>query len=170
MEIESYIKTYTERLNELLLGRRLRTKYTNNHLIIFDIDTENKREIFKNAMKAANWISFDDMLPNPNNVFDYRCISDSIFDKKRLYNLFKEFNDKYIIIDNDSILTKQTRLNIIEGAVCSSPNSGSKWPIRLDGEKDFIFRGNVIILTNLTRETFNKSKKFNYLNRDMIKL
>jgi hypothetical protein len=87
-----------------------------------------------------------------------------------LYDTFQNFNGKTIIFDNETLLNIQPLIDILEGTICSSPDSGSKWPIRLDGQKEFKFTCSVIILTNQERYKFSKKKKYDYLIRDMMKI
>lgn len=140
------------------------------HLLVFDSENNDRRNIFYEVIKQYNWIKYDSDIHDYDDHFDYVLFNDANFDKIGLYDIFFKFNGKTIIFDNETLLTKQSLINILEYAVCSSPDSCSKWPIRLEGKKEFIFNGSVIILTNQDKAKFCKIKKYEYLIRDMIKL
>jgi hypothetical protein len=162
--------TYKEKLEDIIIDNLLYNHFSKHHFILFDIENENRKNDFLEVFSKTNWIKFNADLHNYEDDFQYVYIYGTKFDKVGLYELFCYFNGKTIIFDNDSIFDKQVLINILEGAICSSPDSGSKWPIRLDGKKEFTFKGTVIILTNLDKEKFMKTKKFNYLTRDMYKI
>jgi|688.fasta_scaffold350287_2 hypothetical protein len=169
MELNIY-NSYKEKSEDIMIDNLLYNHFLKQHFILFDIEMENRRNDFFDAFAKTNWIKYNAELHKYEDSFQYVYIYGTKFDKVGLYELFYNFNGKTIIFDNDSIFDKQVLINILEGAICSSPDSSSKWPIRLDGKKEFIFKGTVIILTNLDKEKFMKTKKFNYLTRDMYKI
>lgn len=163
-------RTFIEKLEDIINNDILNNLYLKNHLIVFDIENDNKRKIFHDTLNNAKWIKYDEFIHEPDDNFNYLYFYGSYFDKIGLYNVLKKFNGKTIIFDNESILSKQSLINIIEGAVCSSPDSATKWPVRLEGHNEFIFTGSVIILTSQLKDKFSKTKKYEYLSRDMMKL
>lgn len=163
-------RTFKEKLEDIILDDNLNNEFLKNHLLIFDIESNDKRKQFQDTLNKANWIKFDEEIHDIDDEFNYVYFYGAYFDKKGLYDIFQKFNGKTIIFDNETILKKQSLINILEGAICSSPDSGTKWPIRLDGQKEFKFSGSVIILTNQEKEKFCKTKKYEYLTRDMMKI
>ena len=163
-------RTFNEKLEGLISTINIKGEYLKNHLIIFDIEKSENRKTFLEVIKSQNWTKYD----NENNDYiediDYVYFYGAHFDKFRLYETFQKFNGKTIIFDNEVILKKQALINILEGAICSSPDSCSKWPIRLQGQDEFIFKGSVILLTDQDKDKFCKTKKYEYLTRDMLKL
>ena len=61
-------------------------------------------------------------------------------------------------------------IDILEGAFCSSPNSGDVWKVNYDGEKSFKFHGRIIICTELTKEEVKINDKLKYIARDGMKI
>jgi hypothetical protein len=163
-------RTFTEKIEDIILDNTLNNEFMKNHLLIFDIENNDRRNILLQIITKANWKRYDNDLHDFDDEFDYVYFYGSYFDKKGLYDTFQNFNGKTIIFDNETLLNKQPLIDILEGAICSSPDSGSKWPIRLDGQKEFKFTGSVILLTNQERDKFSKKKKYEYLTRDMMKI
>ncbi len=50
-------------------------------------------------------------------------------------------------------------LNIVQGAVCSSPDSGELWTLTYLDEKPFVFKGELILCTIKTKDEINAKKK-----------
>lgn len=144
--------------------------FTTQHFIVSDIDKEDRREIFNSALNQTNYIAYDEYVHTPISEYDYRYIDNFKSTPKKLFNLLKSHNGKILILDADTILAKQALVDILQGAICSSSDSGSKWSVSLDGEKKFMFRGTVILLTTLTREKFTKTPKYNRLKDEMRKI
>ncbi len=161
-------QTFAEKCEHFLSDRVLRNNYSSQHLIIFEIDKEDRKEIFKSELHKTKYIGFNDE-QTLESEYDYRYIDDFKYTPKKLFNLLNSHNDKIIIFESDSILAKQAFINILQGAICSSPDSGSKWSVYLDSEKKFIFTGTIILLSTLSKEKFITSKKYFYLNRDLRK-
>jgi hypothetical protein len=163
-------ETFKDLLEDIILDDLLYNHHLKKHFIIFDIENENRKNDFLEVFSKTKWIKYNSEIHSYEDDFQYLYIYGTRFDKVGLYELFNKFNGKTIIFDNDTILDKQDLINILEGAICSSPDSCTKWPIRLEGKKEFTFKGTVIILTNHDKETFMKTKKYNYLTRDMFKV
>lgn len=163
-------RSFAEKCNYYFVDSAEMKEYFTQHLIIFEIDNDDRREIFNSELIKTNYIAFDDDIDTPKSEYDYRFIEDLKFTPKTLFNLFKSHNNKISILDADTLLAKQSLVDILQGAICSSPDSGSKWSVSLNGEKNFMFRGTVILLTTLSREKFAKTKKYHYLNRDMRRI
>ena len=159
-------RTFTEKLEDIILYNTLNNEFMKNHLLIFDIENNDRRKILHQTITKENWKKYKKDLHD----FDYIYFYGSYFDKRGLYDTFQNFNGKTIIFDNETLLNIQPLIDILEGTICSSPDSGSKWPIRLDGQKEFKFTCSVIILTNQERYKFSKKKKYDYLIRDMMKI
>jgi CRISPR/Cas system endoribonuclease Cas6 (RAMP superfamily) len=92
---------------------------------------------------------------------------DEVQSPKKLYQIFLENNPKTIIFQKEDVLQKRKNyIDILEGAFCSSPDSGDLWQVNYDGEKSFKFKGRIIICTVLTKEEIKKSDKLKYIARD----
>jgi hypothetical protein len=162
-------RSFKERIESLILSKILNSELMKNHLLVFDIESNDKRQVFFDAIAKTNWRRYDPEIHDYNDDFDYIYLNDSILNPKALFDLFKNLNGKTIIFDNESLLKKQTLINVLEGAICSSPDSCAKWSVNLEGHKKFTFKGSVIILTCQQADKFMKTKKYEYLTRDMLK-
>ncbi len=116
-------RTFIEKLEDIINNDILNNLYLKNHLIVFDIENDNKRKIFHDTLNNAKWIKYDEFIHEPDDNFNYLYFYGSYFDKIGLYNVLKKFNGKTIIFDNESILSKQSLINIIEGVVCRVSDS-----------------------------------------------
>ena len=85
---------------------------------------------------------------------------------KMLYEFLKSNNDKLIIINCEVLSKIKLYLDILGGAICSSPDSSELWPVRYKNEREFIFRGRILILSNSTLESIRDNKKLQYFIRD----
>jgi hypothetical protein len=161
---------YEEQLQYFILRHGLRQPLLNFHLLVFDIEKDDRRKIFHDYVAKAGWRKFQDAIHETgDDSYEYVLCEGGTFTPKQLYELLKVHNRKILIFDNDTVINKKGLLEIIEGGICSSPDSCSKWPVRLDGKPEFIFEGIVIILTGYSRDDFKKKeKKFHYLIRDCV--
>ena len=171
MELNRYNMAYEEQLQYFIVRHGLRQTLLNFHLIVFDIEKDDRRSIFKNYVLEAGWREFRDTIHDAgDDSYDYVLSGTATYTPKQLYELLKNHNHKILIFDSDTVINKKGLLEIIEGGVCSSPDSCSKWPVRLQGKPEFIFEGIIIILTGYSKENFlKKEKKFHYLIRDCVK-
>ena len=163
------IENYKERLEYWVVNNELRTDWLNEHLIVSDIEADHRRELFFDAFNRSNQKIYDDTTRSYLNENYKLFIVDNIIDVStplRLFNIFKDHIDTTIIFDCNIRSLSQKHLDVIMGAICSSPDSGLKWPVRLDGYKEFIFNGVCIILDNKPIEELTKREKYKYLNRD----
>jgi hypothetical protein len=87
---------------------------------------------------------------------------------KSLFDFFNKNKSAIVIFNSDTavkILKSTGCIGIIKGAVCSSPDSGNKWLVGYEGQKEFTFKGKVIM--NLSDHAINwKLSKYEYLKRD----
>ncbi len=167
METEQSI--FLDKLESFVMESAFRRKILSN-FIIFCTETDDRRQMFYDVLEKTGLKKYDPQIHNLGDDFDYVVQTGEKYSPQSLYDLFFNFNRKTIIIDTDTNLKKQALIDILEGAVCSSPDSGEKWPIRLDGRKTFRFFGSVIFLTNIDKGKFFRTKKFSYLRRDMLKI
>lgn len=66
-----------------------------------------------------------------------------------------------------SLLKSSPTLNVLQGAVCSSPDSGQKWSVEYLNNKAFIFKGSIIM--HVKTGSINwKLPKYHYLLRDNL--
>jgi len=104
-----------------------------------------------------------------NDTYDYAIINEKELTPVRFYNLLKKHNKKMVIINSNKALKDQKIINLLEGAVCSSPDSETKWPVRLENKKNFLFLGKIAILTTYFLEDLKNNKKYTWLLRDCLK-
>jgi len=121
--------------------------------------------------KIYNQVKSNYILEAPSFLEIYQETKfNSTVSAKAFYNSLKQKISSVLIFDRtDSvkILKSSSCLKILEGAVCSSPDSGSKWSVNYLNNKPFIFKGHIIM--NLKRDDINwKLSKYNYLIRDGI--
>jgi len=149
---------FNENLKHWILAGNLHNDNLNNHLIVFDIELANLRESFNEYILKANWKRFrEDDLDKDSLRYDYVIFDNNVkFTPVSLYQKIKDHNNKILVFDNQSILKRKDLREIIEGAVCSSPESATKWPVRASGQPDFIFNGIIILLLKISRYDFEK--------------
>ena len=99
----------------------------------------------------------------------YIWIKDDVnITRRNLYNLLYKYNGADIIFENDVAFKKKGIIEILMGAICSSPDSSAKWQVQIDEKpKAFLFKGRITILTKLSESYLKKHKKYEYLIRDM---
>ena len=164
------MNTYEEGLQFFIVRNRLRLPGLNQHLIVFDIDKDDRRKIFHDYLTKAEWRKFDDIIHDAGDSFyDYVLCDSIVFTPKQLYEFLKGHNGKILIFDNDTVINKKGLLEIIEAGICSDPDTCYKWPVHLDGNPEFTFEGIIIILTGYSKDDFAKKKQFSHLVRDCVK-
>ena len=85
---------------------------------------------------------------------------------KDLYLFLKE-NSKAVILFEDELLSRRIEyIRVLEGAVCSSPDSANPWMVNYEGEESFTFRGTVIMTSRLSKEELNSREQLMYILRD----
>lgn len=89
---------------------------------------------------------------------------------KSIYEFLYKNNPSVIFFKPDDaikILKSTSCIKLIEGAVCSSPDSGSKWPVYYDNHGEFIFNGYIIMHMKTGSIKWNLHK-YHYLLRDVV--
>ena len=87
-----------------------------------------------------------------------------------LFTLLSENRTAAIIFSPDILRKRKNYIDILYGAVCSSTDSSNLGKVQLDGQKSFVFKGQILILTTLTREEIAKSDKLKNIDRDCLKM
>jgi hypothetical protein len=88
---------------------------------------------------------------------------------KSFYDFLSTNNSSIIRFNPDDaleIVKSPSCLKLIEGAVCSSPDSGSKWKVSYDNHKSFIFKGYLIMHIKIGAIKWHLPK-YHYLLRDV---
>lgn len=85
---------------------------------------------------------------------------------KQLYTFIKQHQNELIIIKDDIFTKRKNYLDIVQGAVCSSPDSMELWSVSYLNEKDFVFKGKIILCTNKTKKEIKNDKRLTYFARD----
>jgi len=87
-----------------------------------------------------------------------------------LYRILLENQSASIIFSTDVLCRRKNYIDILQGAVCSSPDSMALWTVNYEGQKGFIFKGRILMLTNLSLEEINKKENLKYIVRDCLKI
>ena len=163
--------TYEKQLQELIVKAHWRKYNLYNSVIVFDIEQDDRREIFYQYLAKTSWRKFQsDQHKAGNDNYDYVLFDDEVLTVLRLYNALKQHNEKILIFNNDTVIRKSGLLGIIEGGVCNNPETFNKWYVNPEGKQKFMFKGSIIILTSLTQIEFLKKKKYEWLMRDCQKI
>ena len=163
-------QTFSELVKSAISEDFIKRKLPFVHLFIFDCKTDNRQEIFDSILAESSWTAKDTATENPNFAYEYVLVEPQTFTARKLFHFIQENKTKVLIFNDDSILKSQALVNIIEGAVCSSPETGTKWPVRFDNEPEFLFIGNIIFLTEMTMYKFKRLKKYFYICRAVMKI
>lgn len=91
---------------------------------------------------------------------------ENISSPKQLFNFLKEHQKDLVVIRDDVFSKRKNYLDIVQGAVCSSPDSGELWTVYYLNEKSFVFKGKIILCTNKTKQEIESEKKLDYFARD----
>lgn len=120
-------------------------------------------QIVTEIKKGNNKALFEAQLDRCKKPF---LILDKVETPLKLFNFFMENQKALIIVTFDIFNLRKNYLDIFEGAISSSPDSGEPWPIRYLNYPEFKFKGEIILLTNKTREEIESEKRFEYFSRD----
>ncbi len=111
--------------------------------------------------------------PTKKSTFDFSLehlkdyfILENIESPKKLFHFIKAHQNDLIIIKLDIFSKRKNYWDIIQGAVCSSPDSGRLWMVSYLNEKSFTFHGKIILCTNKSEEEIKSDSKFEYFSRD----
>jgi hypothetical protein len=164
--------TYEEQLEHLVFEADWRSTNLYNSVFVFDIQRDDRREIFYQYVAKNGWRKFQKDLHNIGDEnYDFVLLDNDVHTVLKLYNALKQHNGKILIFDNDIILTKKGLIGIIEGGICSNPDySLHKWYVNPEGMQKFMFKGYIIVLTSFTRADCEKKEKLHYLMRDCLKI
>ncbi|MBL0049669.1 MAG: hypothetical protein IPP32_16420 [Bacteroidetes bacterium] len=121
-----------------------------NPIVITEISNPANLSYFQNAIKKLRQYFLLEMIESPLHLF----------------NFIKEHQNDLIIIVDDIFARRKNYLDIVQGAVCSSPDSGELWSVNYLDEKPFVFKGELILCTIKTKEEINANKKLSYFARD----
>ena len=83
-----------------------------------------------------------------------------------LYNFLSTHKNDFIIITDDVFDKRKNYLDVLEGAICSSPDSCALWPVRYLNKPEFEFTGKIILLTKKNKEEIKSNTRFEYFGRD----
>lgn len=84
---------------------------------------------------------------------------------KFLFDFIKQHQNDLIIVTADIFSMRKNYIDVIEGAVCSSPDSMALWPVRYQN-KEFTFKGKLILCTMKTKQEIKSDSKLMYFARD----
>ncbi len=97
---------------------------------------------------------------------DHYVLLEKIESPTQLFNFIKEHQQDLIIIADDVFSKRKNYLDIVQGAVCSSPDSGELWSVYYLDEKAFVFKGELILCTDRTLEEIKSKKNLSQFVRD----
>ena len=88
------------------------------------------------------------------------------------YSLYLTFstNPKDTIVIKEDFLYREEQafLDIVEGAIRSTPESGTPWRVTYRDYPPILFEGNLILCTRLTEAAVRKKQKLNFLSESSI--
>ena len=113
--------------------------------------TFTKEELFDSLAQLLNRLSpyIITEIDNPTNESLFQqtlqklepyVILEHIENPKKLFEFIKNHQTELIIIKDDIFSKRIDYRNIVQGAVCSSPDSGELWSVNYLDEKTFTFK------------------------------
>lgn len=147
----------------------------------FFINFEHGNPIITSAREGGRWALFAKLLHESGirpyvgtEDYDYVFI-DRVGNAEELYNLLHRHSGKKIVIDaatSPDILDKYGIIELLEGALCASPDNGEKWKVGLGcdaiDKSPFVFKGKLALLVNASKADLEKDERFEYLLRDTV--
>lgn len=127
----------------LLLGRLF-------PYIITEIDKPENLSLFQKTLKSLEPYAMLENISSPKQLFDF----------------LKEHHEDLVVIRDDVFSKRKNYLDIVQGAVCSSPDSCGLWTVYYLNKKSFVFKGEIILCTNKTQQEIKAEKKLKYFARD----
>jgi len=150
-----------QNIYSFLLGFRT---FSQSLIIASDLEEEEFRFIWND--EKENFIK-----ENPSFFNNYIEVEyDSKISSKSIYRFLHKNNTSTIFFNSDDaikILKSSACIKLIEGAVCSSPDSGSKWSVSYENHKSFMFKRYIIMHIKTDSIKWDLSK-YHYLLRDGI--
>lgn len=110
------------------------------------------------------------MLKRVKELYPDSMVVPSQLSPKDFYFLLKSNRTATVIFDSDILSRRKEWISLLEGAVCSSPNSGDSWEVDYMNEGSFKFQGRTIVLTPKSLDEIGRNKKYEHLNRDCVVL
>lgn len=131
-------------------------------------DIGNRREKVYQFIEGLNLRLFDENLYQPGSDDYDMVIIKEVKSPLDLYKIFDNHNFKFILFDTDKIFSSKWYIDILQGAICASPDSGYKWTIEKEGQKPFQFKGTTMFITDKELKDLTASPRFKYILRDTI--
>lgn len=101
-----------------------------------------------------------------NDLKDKLIVAPAFENPKDLY-LFIKRNSQNIILFEDELLSRRVEyIRVLQGAVCSSPDTSNLWQVNYEGEESFTFRGSIIMTSRLTKQELQTKEQLKYILRD----
>lgn len=120
--------------------------------VITEIESAENKELYKNLLPKLEPYTILDNIENP----------------KMLYEFLKTHKNELIIITDDIFAKRKNYRDIVQGALCSSPDSSSLWPVYYLNEPSFTFKGKIILCTDKTKKQIQAEIKYKGLVRDCV--
>lgn len=83
-----------------------------------------------------------------------------------LYSFLSEHQNDLVILEADIFQLPKGYIDVIQGAICSSPDSGTPWTVQYLNYPEFTFKGKLILCTELSKAQIKRRKRFEFLARD----
>jgi hypothetical protein len=136
-----------------------------------------KKELFKNIAPCLNRLTphIITEINDPNILYLFHkllpslkpyVILEKIETPKGLFSFIKEHQHELIVLKDDIFSKRKNYIDIVQGAVCSIPDSSALWSVCYLNEKNFIFRGKLILCTTKTKEEIVNDNRFSFFARD----
>ena len=89
----------------------------------------------------------------------------NLIDPYGLYLVFSSNPNDTIVIKEDFLYREeQTYLDMVEGAIRSTPESGTPWRVTYRDQPPILFQGNLILCTRLTEAAVRGKRKLDFLS------
>lgn len=120
--------------------------------VITEIESAENKELFKNLLPRLEPYTLLENIESP----------------KMLYEFLRNHKNELIIITDDIFAKRKNYRDIVQGALCSSPDSSALWPVYYLNEPSFTFKGKIILCTYKTKKQIQAEKKYKGLVRDCV--
>lgn len=118
--------------------------------IITEIDQADKREQVKKVLSLQG---------NP-------LVVESIPSPQALYDLLQSNRSETLVFDCEILQKRKNYLDILVGALCSSPDSAALWQISYLDYPEFTFAGSIVIFSAMTKAEIRGKKRLASTIRD----
>lgn len=134
--------------------------------IIVDADKEERRQKFYRYVRDQKVKLFDPTFHQAGDESYQVVIVNEIKSPKHLVEILIAHNRKILTVDSEKVFSSKWYIAKMEGAICSSPDSGTRWRLQVNTWDTFNFKGKVIVVSNKSRKDLKKDNRLTYILRD----